>query len=46
MEQILENDELRVQFVQKGFERSLLFSWSSAAKKTLEVIYQVHEQNR
>ncbi|MEI7448774.1 MAG: glycosyltransferase family 1 protein [Desulfomonile sp.] len=46
MEQILENDELRVQFVQKGFERSLLYSWSSAAKKTLEVIYQVHEQNR
>ncbi len=46
MEQILENDGLRVQFVQKGFERSLLYSWSSAAKKTLEVIYQVHEQNR
>ncbi len=46
MEQILENDGLRVQFVQKGFERSLLYSWSSAAKKTLEVIYQVHEKNR
>lgn len=46
MEKILANDELRNQFVQKGFERSLLYSWSSAAKKTLEVIYQVYEKKR
>ncbi len=45
MEEILENDELRGKLVQKGIERSGLFSWANAAYKTLEVIYQVHEDN-
>ena len=45
MEEILENDELRGKLVQKGIERSGLFSWANAAHKTLEVIYQVHKDN-
>lgn len=46
MEVILTNDDLRQQFVEKGLERSRLFSWSNAAKVTMEVINQVWEKCR
>ncbi|MFH0959954.1 MAG: glycosyltransferase family 1 protein, partial [Pseudomonadota bacterium] len=43
MGEILGDSELRGELVKKGLERSSLFSWRSAAQKTLEVIYQVYE---
>lgn len=44
MGEIIENNELRNDLIQKGFERSRLFSWSSAAQKTLEVIYGLYKE--
>ncbi len=45
MEKILVDDDLRREFVQKGLARSALFSWSSAARTTLDVINQVYKEN-
>lgn len=36
---MLENDELRCKFAEKGFERATFFNWEKAAKDTFE-IYQ------
>jgi glycosyltransferase involved in cell wall biosynthesis len=45
MEKILVNDDIRRELVQKGLKRSALFSWSSAARTTLDVINQVYKEN-
>jgi glycosyltransferase involved in cell wall biosynthesis len=46
MESILSNVSLREQCVEKGLERSRLFSWASTASKTLEVIRITLEATR
>jgi glycosyltransferase involved in cell wall biosynthesis len=46
MEQILSNPSLREQCVIKGLQRSSMFSWSSTAIKTIDVIRQTWEASR
>jgi len=46
MERILSNDDLRNECIDRGIKRSLLFSWSNTANKTLEVIRHTWGTNR
>ncbi len=46
MENALLDEALRKNCIQRGLDRSQMYSWSNTAKKTLEVILQTWEENR
>jgi len=45
VENLIKNNQLRIQLIQKGFERLKHFSWSKTAFETLQVYKQVLDKN-
>ena len=44
IDKVVSNSALRMDLIQKGFERAALFSWERTAKQTLEVFRSVASQ--